>query len=292
MIAQSSDTDVSDGSFKFDKRVSLVVWVGWAGFAASTEIGIVADGTLVTISLDICGRALAIIVAKRAIAVDAVVACFVTVGVRQSLDIIERFVDGNESMARMNETGIGNASRAEIPIWAIETFVTNTIDILVTPITNSIVSSVTARSEEGLRNHVKIDILNGRSKSVLGVVAMFQTNVAWDAQIVIITGSASDEILFGQFLNARVAGAGSNIDLGLFNESSLGSRESLWLNGLSGASDDLAILNITLNHPMPLATTENTVFNAAWAEIEITIITSAAVIVFICDGIGAVVAID
>lgn len=78
MITQSSDADITDRSLEFDKRMGSVVRVRWAGLAASTEVGIVADSALVTISLDIgldtIGR-----VAKWPVTIDAVVTSFVAV---------------------------------------------------------------------------------------------------------------------------------------------------------------------------------------------------------------------
>jgi hypothetical protein len=97
-------------------------------------------------------------------------------------------------------------------------------------------------------------------------------------------------------LNARVASTGSN-DLGLLGDkSSLRLRERrnlrLWCNGLSGAVNDLSVLDKTFDHPVSITSAENTVIDTGLAEIKVTIIASAAVIVLIWDGIVAVVAVD
>lgn len=44
--------------------------------------------------------------------------------------IIERLVDGDESVAWVDEAGIWHAGGAEVPVWAVEALVANTIDIL------------------------------------------------------------------------------------------------------------------------------------------------------------------
>jgi hypothetical protein len=44
--------------------------------------------------------------------------------------IAERFVNRDESVAWVNEAGIWHAGRAEVPVWAVEALVTNTIDVL------------------------------------------------------------------------------------------------------------------------------------------------------------------
>ena len=50
---------------------------------------------------------------------------------------------------------------------------------------------------------------------------------------------------------------------------------------LSGASDNLAILDETLDHPVTLAATQNAVINAALAQIVVTVITGAAMVVLV-----------
>jgi hypothetical protein len=73
MVTQSSNADIADWGLEFDKRVSAVVAVRWASLAAGTEVGVVADGALVAVTLDI-GLHSVVGVAQRTITVDAVVA--------------------------------------------------------------------------------------------------------------------------------------------------------------------------------------------------------------------------
>jgi len=131
---------------------------------------------------------------------------------------------------------------------------------------------------------------------MFGVVAMLHNDMASNAEVEVITSSASNEVLNRQFLDARVASTGSN-DLGLLGDKSslgLGERRNLWLrcNGLGGAVDDLSILNKTLDHPVSITFTENTVIDTCLTEIKVAIITNAAVVMLIWDGIAAVVAVD
>jgi hypothetical protein len=78
MITESCNADIANWSFELDERVSSVVIVGWAGLAASTEIGIVANGTLESVTLDVRRGSIAVI-AKRSVTVDAVVASLAAV---------------------------------------------------------------------------------------------------------------------------------------------------------------------------------------------------------------------
>lgn len=127
MITQSRDADISDGGLKLDERVGSVVKVGWASLAIGTEVGVVADCALESVTLD--GVVFSISgVAEGSIAVNAVVASRFR-SVRQG-NVFERLVNGNESMTRVHEPGIWVASGAEVPVWAVEALVANTIDVL------------------------------------------------------------------------------------------------------------------------------------------------------------------
>ena len=70
MITKSGNTDVANRCLELDEGMRLVVWVGWAGLAASTEVGVMADSTLVTITSDISLHTTAVGVAKRSITED------------------------------------------------------------------------------------------------------------------------------------------------------------------------------------------------------------------------------
>jgi hypothetical protein len=78
MIADSGNADITDRCLEFDERVSSVVCVAGTGFAAGTEVGVMADGALVTVSLNVRLNTIAG-VAKWSIAVDAVVASLAAV---------------------------------------------------------------------------------------------------------------------------------------------------------------------------------------------------------------------
>jgi hypothetical protein len=176
--------------------MSAIVGVGRASLAACAEVGIVTDSALVSITLNICLRTIA---AERTITIDAVVACLAAVRSRQSNDVVERLIDGDKSVARMDETGVDNANWAEVPIWAVEALVTNSIYVLVTSITDSVVARVATRSKQSLGNRLKNGIFNSWSETMFGVVAMLVVNVARNAQIIIVTSSASNEALLGKF---------------------------------------------------------------------------------------------
>jgi hypothetical protein len=130
MVAQGCDTDIADGCLELDQRVGSVVKIRWASFTAGTEIGIMAHGTFVSIALDISLDNISR-VAKRSVAIDAVVTGLACVGSRHRCGgVTERFVDWHKPVTGMNEICVGNASSAEVPIWAIKALVAHTVDIL------------------------------------------------------------------------------------------------------------------------------------------------------------------
>ena len=99
----------------------------------------------------------------------------------------------------MNEASIGVACRAEVPIWAIEALVSNTVDVLVTSIADSIVTNVATRSKEILGNKLKVGFLNSRLEGMLWVVAMLHSDVAIKAQIKVWASSAGNKVILGVY---------------------------------------------------------------------------------------------
>lgn len=129
MIAHCSNGDITDRRLELDKRVSFVVRIRGASFATGTEICVVANGTLVTISLDIRLTTVGL-VTERSITVDAMMASLTAVRSRHGSHITERLVNGDESVTRVDICGIRHARGAEIPVRAVKALVANTIDVL------------------------------------------------------------------------------------------------------------------------------------------------------------------
>lgn len=112
---------------------------------------------------------------------------------------MERLVHWYESVARVDVTGINNAVRAVVPIRAVEALVADTVDVLITTITDGVVSHIASWGQQGLGDEVEISILNGGCESVLGMVTMLNRQMARNAKIVVLTRQAGDEVLLGQF---------------------------------------------------------------------------------------------
>lgn len=129
MITHGRNANVADWSLEFDERMGAVVEIRWARFTVGAKIGIVADGALVSVTLNVRLTAIASI-AKRSVTVDAVVTSLAGECAGQRCDVIKRFVERDESVAWVDEGGIWKASSTEIPIGAIEALVADSVDIL------------------------------------------------------------------------------------------------------------------------------------------------------------------
>jgi hypothetical protein len=125
----------------------------------------------------------------------------------------------------MNEMSICNARRAEVPIGALQALVANAIDVLITSIADSVMTNITAWSKKSLGYHIKLGIFNCWRKGMLGMMAMIHADMARNAKIKVWASSASNEILFGEFLDAGVASASRNMDLEVFCDG----WDGLWL---------------------------------------------------------------
>jgi hypothetical protein len=123
MVASRCDIHTTDHSLELDQRVSFIVEIGRASLATSTEVGIMAYGTLVAVSNNIRG----LVATERSIAIDTIVASLAKLS---STGIADWFINGDKAMSGVNEAGIDNTGRAIVPVGAIEALVTDTKDIL------------------------------------------------------------------------------------------------------------------------------------------------------------------
>ena len=122
VLAESGDRDMADWRLEFDQRMSLVVVVGRGSFTVSTEIGVGADGTLVSVTTDIVLATLDS--AQWTIAVDAKVCLWARTICGQWL------VQRDEAVTRMDLFSAEVASRAVVPVGAVQALVAHSGDCL------------------------------------------------------------------------------------------------------------------------------------------------------------------
>jgi hypothetical protein len=216
-----------------------------------TEVGVVANSTLEAHTLDV-GQ-IFLVFAERAITVNAVMSHGSVVGLRK------RLVDGNEPVAGMDELGVLDALRAEIPVWAVETLVTNTVDEFLASITHGRVANMPAGVAEITGQDVKGRVAGRCLEDMARMMTMFVGCMAIHAQIIVVAVSAGDEFFLRKDLDTAIASPGWFFGLNIDQFALLGESArhllfnlgfALGTNPLGGAIDYRAILDESLHHPV------------------------------------------
>jgi hypothetical protein len=195
VLASSGNTDVANRRLELDEGMGLVVLVGRASLAVCAEVKVMADSTLVANASDVGGIVL-VAGAQGSIAANTHVHRLST-SVR--MNISERLIDGRKAVVGVDEGSVDNAFRAVIPIWAVQALVADASDVLVTAITNSVVSLVSTSSHLDGNVVWHIGTCNGRDKGMLGVVAMSILGETSLAEVEILAGGAMEELGLGKF---------------------------------------------------------------------------------------------
>jgi hypothetical protein len=165
--------------------MSTIVTVAWDSLAVATEVGIMANGTLVTDT----GNVFALILAKWSVAVDANVTGMSHVWLRDGI------VDGGKAVSWMNMSSTLDAIGAKVPIRAVETLVTYSVDCFVTSIANRCMTDITAWGAEKLCSGSHDGFSSRWLERVTRVVSMSIILVAGHAEIVIFAILTSDEVV-------------------------------------------------------------------------------------------------
>lgn len=195
MLASSGNADVANRRLELDEGMGPVVLVGRAGLAVCAEVKVMADSTLVANASDVGGIVL-VAGAQGSIAANAHVHSLST-SVR--VDISERLIDGRKAVVGVDKGSVDNAFRAVIPVWAVQALVADASDVLVTAITNSVVSLVSTSSHLDSNVVWHIGTYNSRDKGMLGVVAMGILGEASLAEVEILASGAVEELGLGKF---------------------------------------------------------------------------------------------
>jgi hypothetical protein len=127
----------------------------------------------------------------------------------------------------------------------------------------------------------------------------------WEAEVIVVAGQAVDNVMLGENLDTAVASASWHFillfDLLFLGESTRhldGSLDFLggflWLgwHGLSGAVDDLVILDTSLDEPMVFTGTVDTPSHARSAEVVVTILADIAMVMLANHSLVTGIAVD
>jgi hypothetical protein len=177
--------------------------------------------------------------------------------------------------------------------------VADAIDKLVTTITDSRVADVAAGIAEEVRQSREGGVRDGGRKRMAWMVAVLVAHVAVDAQIVVLTGEASDELVLWHALDAAIACASrllvADDRLLLVGK---GPRHVLCLlrlglgrHALGGAVYDATILDKALDHPVARAGAVNAGIDTSGTKIIVSAITNSTVEVLVLHGMITVVAV-
>jgi hypothetical protein len=162
-------------------------------------------------------------------------------------------------------------------------------------------TDIASNATEILSIERKLGVIGGRLELVGRMVAMLALLEAWNAEIVVRAGGASDEAILGEYFDATVAGTRRrrNVVLCLLflggkgaRHLLLGSEHGPGGNSFSGAVDDLAVLQIALDEPMGVVLAVTTIVAAGGADIIVSIIADIAMIVLVQHDLVANVAVD
>lgn len=195
VLAGSSDANVANRRLELDEGMGLVVLVGRGSFAVCAEVKVMTDRTLVANASDVGGIVL-VAGAQGSIAANAHVHRLST-SVR--MNISQRLIDGRKAMAGVDKGSVDNAFRAVIPVWAVQALVADASDVLVTAITNSVVSLVATSSHLDGNVVWHVGTCNSRDKGMLGVVTMGILGETSLAEVEILASRAVEELGLGKF---------------------------------------------------------------------------------------------
>ena len=127
---------LSDGSSELDERMGLVVWVVWKCLAVGTEVGVVANGTLESVSSNIGFSRVGI--ADWSVAVDA------SVRLLLATDHAQLLVDWCKPVIWVYFCSNLNTCRAVIKVGAAQALVSNPNNLSIAAITDSLVLETSA----------------------------------------------------------------------------------------------------------------------------------------------------
>jgi hypothetical protein len=292
---------VVDRSLELDQRMSLVVESSGQSLTALAEVCIVADDALVSHTLDV--RLLRVALAKRTIAIDAVVRD------GRGRAALEVLVDGSEAVTRMGVASVLVALAAVVEVGAVEALVAHTMNHLVTAIADGGVSEVATGGKKSLLGEGEGSTIDGRLEVMSRVMAVRVKHVAVQADIVVVTLEARDKVAVGEGHDTGIASAGrlgqgldvivegsrkflDSVGLGRRCRSRCSGRLGLGSDTLCGTADKLAILDGALDQPVTFSQAGGTLLDASLAEVVVAAFAGAAVIVGVIHYLIASIAED
>ncbi len=200
MLSGGADADATDRSLELDQGMGPVVLVGRASFAVGAEVGVIAHGALVTVTHDVGDEgALGSRGAQRTVAADAVVDGSADVAGLHVGGILQVLVDGHEAVVGVDESRIGDAVGAVVPVRAVQALVADANDSVIAAIADGAVLFGTSGSQPPGDGDVDLRAFHNGGETVLGVVAVLVLGEAVLAEVKVLASGAVHELDFGKF---------------------------------------------------------------------------------------------
>jgi hypothetical protein len=166
----------------------VVVSIDWEGLAVRAEVNVIADSTLVANTLDVALSRL--ILAQGAVTENAIV----NVHLMRRL-VADSFINRSESVARVGLLGARGTGTAVVPVWAAQTLVPGANNALVTAITDSCMLELTTWKTASHDQVLEAEIaVSSRGEGVGGMVTMLVPQQTTEAQIIVFTVQATDQV--------------------------------------------------------------------------------------------------
>jgi hypothetical protein len=168
----------------------VVVPIGRVGLAVGTEVGVMADSTLVSDAFNV-GKPI-LVFAERTITEDAVVA------IAAAYRLSQRLIDGNEAVRRVDELGALDALGAEVPVGAVQALVAHTVNELLAAIADGRVADIAASIAQEVGKSGHRSLFSGSLESMARVVAVLVVDVALHAEVVVFACGARNKLALMQ----------------------------------------------------------------------------------------------
>jgi hypothetical protein len=257
---------------ELDERVARVVAVQRGCLACCTEVGIWADRALESRATD--STAPSVLLTDRAVAVHSAVN---NAGKRNAL--VERsdsvIQNRNEAMTRMEFVGRVDTIVAVVPVRAVDAFVTNAVNIIVTAVAESSMPNVAAARKQCFLIFSQDDRLMSTSKVVARIMSMLPSAQAGNAQVKVLAILAYNTLFVGESSNAGVA-----------ISRVVGSLKVNFLD------NRLTVRDVSLRQQVSTVVAVQALSNATFAQVEIASVTLFTVVMHSPNGIAARVAVD
>jgi len=193
VLAHRSNADIADWSLEFDQWMRPIVMIARVGLAVAAEVRVVANSTLEPNARNV----VVLVLAQWTVAVNTNVSRVRQVWFRNGI------VECSEAMIWVLVASSLDALRAEIPIGADQTLVSDTKDILITAIANGRMSHIAAGSTQSFSSRAQSSACHSWFERVTWMMTVGVALVARQAEIIIFAVPAGHEMILREHFGSQ-----------------------------------------------------------------------------------------